>query len=1155
MLDSILFADEGEYEISLVASDGVCSSTTEQFVYVLGEDNCDYRTFQFQYDLPGDTSTLKFGYQAVTVLADSTILFSTSTKNGQVYFIKSKTNGQFLWIKKINTLPYPELPKGGKIVQCATADKGFAVILPDTIGGLTRLRILAKFAADGAFEWSRVFENAPEGPAYLTSVVASQDGNLAVCGGFESGGLLWAKFDLAGNLQWSQHFKVPNVVLGLDAMVALPDGDYFAVGRNQARLVELRIKANGALGWRRSNTVQSNLQYAQTHKSLHYSSLETVVYYAESGNMIAKLDTNGVKIWAIKFPQNSIAAQENGELVLCGKNEPGSNIASLARTSEGPNPVWGKLLPNTNGNLWDVAINPNESGYFSIGTLLDANTQQQKLWIIKLDENGGTGNCEPQDLIFPHETTVLNPGYVGMAPVAIPVSKAGMTYPSSPGNFDKDTVCVPACVYLLELCDNGLDDDGDNLFDCLDPDCPCSEDQCNPRRADLWYFGEHAGLDFSTDPPKVLTDGKIDAYASSSTMCDTKGNLLFYTGNQVYNRFHQPTPNGNNIGPYPIIVPHPGNPKLFYIFSDSPLPTVNLFDMSLDDGRGDIASSITINQSLNGMVVTKSCSFNGYWLVTRRVDVFGDPTDFFAYKIDENGFDPDPVVSPTGEVNNWAYTLTISPDGRRLANGFRNGGSAYLAIYDFDPKWSGMVSNSRILMTVPSLTPINSFAFSPNSRYLYASGTFPGNATVLQFDLEAGDVNAIKNSMVVIVSGAAGSQGKALQLAPNGKIYMPNLINIPNSSLSSYLDIIHSPNSPGLACQYQVQGLDLSATPGVGFDLCNVVSSYLAEPYISFPPESLDTICALNSPINYQISNIQCSVDSITWATENISTEIIPNGNQASIRFLSPGSGRIVVTAFSDCGNVSDTLNVLVVAPINKILELGPDIVVCQNGVFSFNAGSGFARYQWSDGTADSTLTTLFPGEYWVNVWDLCGNFQSDTITISVAPNSGLDLGPDLPQQCPGLSATYQRPANLASWQWSPGDFLSCPDCPSVTLSPTSTTTWIVIGQTTDGCISVDTISATIRDTLLFSRDTFVCEGQMLTLFGAHLPADTTAQIYLQAPGIGCDTLLTVHVLGIENASTSLSVTICPNAFFQLQRCFDSCRHGGYIPSVQFSCL
>ena len=65
----------------------------------------------------------------------------------------------------------------------------------------------------------------------------------------------------------------------------------------------------------------------------------------------------------------------------------------------------------------------------------------------------------------------------------------------------------------------------------------CSQDE---KFANTWYFGYKAGLDFNqaTDsiPPKVLTDGAMDAPAGSGVMSDGTGKILFYSnGETVWN--------------------------------------------------------------------------------------------------------------------------------------------------------------------------------------------------------------------------------------------------------------------------------------------------------------------------------------------------------------------------------------------------------------------------------------------------------------------------------------------------------------------------------------------------------------------------------------------------------------------------------------------
>ncbi|MBC7778271.1 MAG: gliding motility-associated C-terminal domain-containing protein, partial [Phycisphaerae bacterium] len=782
------------------------------------------------------------------------------------------------------------------------------------------------------------------------------------------------------------------------------------------------------------------------------------------------------------------------------------------------------------------------TAYKDIGLILTGdnyNFGSQSAWILKTDRKGRIGDCPSESFNFT-VTDVADPGIIQSIIIEVPAhSLIQSSVTVHPFSITSDTLCAFACITPNEICNNNLDDDEDGLFDCLDPECLCEENQCKPKEANIWYFGNQAGLDFSSEPPTVLTNGKTDNLGVSATMSDENGNLMFYTdGNTVYNRFHQPMPNGDlQIGSdnTALIIPHPTNTSLYYVFHLTPGAGVfySLVDMSLDEGRGDVISTqknVLLLFLATGMSAVKSCSFNGYWLLLRDR---GNQSVFFAYRINENGLDGlNPVQSNSGQIVNDVFQMKISPDGKRVACTVQNNfflGDYKITIHDFDPYTGGMVFNSQILEEYITPNGAVGVEFSPTGRFLYVTGSFDGLDKVLQYDLEAGGIDAIRNSKIVVAAKQSTILGYP-QLGPNGKIYLSSSVNF--APVSFHLDVIHQPNLSGLACQYQAASVFLPPSGSVGYGLCNFISSNFKTPHIAFPNNAPDTICAINTPINYQIPNVQCDVDSISWQTENLSAEIQTNYQYATIRYLSPGSGRLFVTAYTPCGTATDTLNVLVVAPLNKTLNLGPDLTVCDNGVFSFNAGSGYTRYQWSDGTADSTTTTLFPGKYWVNVWDLCGNFQTDTITVSIAQNSVLDLGADLPQQCSGFSVHYHRPANFADWKWAPADFLSCADCPNVTLSPNTSASWVVVAKTSDGCISVDTLRATIRDTLLFSRDTSVCVGQQLALFGAHLPADTTAEFFLPAPGLGCDTLLTINVLGIENAASGLSTTICPNTVF-----------------------
>lgn len=73
--------------------------------------------------------------------------------------------------------------------------------------------------------------------------------------------------------------------------------------------------------------------------------------------------------------------------------------------------------------------------------------------------------------------------------------------------------------------------------------------------ANVWYFGENGGLDFSTSPATVIAgktgvDGNTDIMESSSTMADANGNILFsVVGKNIYSAdgvVRGTLPNGSN---------------------------------------------------------------------------------------------------------------------------------------------------------------------------------------------------------------------------------------------------------------------------------------------------------------------------------------------------------------------------------------------------------------------------------------------------------------------------------------------------------------------------------------------------------------------------------------------------------------------------------
>ena len=470
--------------------------------------------------------------------------------------------------------------------------------------------------------------------------------------------------------------------------------------------------------------------------------------------------------------------------------------------------------------------------------------------------------------------------------------------------------------------------------------------------------------------------------------------------------------------------------------------------------------------------------------------------------------------------------MKFSPSGKQLA---RTSSNATLVLYDFDAEFSqsGRFYNPQRFTVGTSLEYAFGVEYSPTGRYLYVSvyRLSQVRSVVYQFDLRAGDLTAIVNSRTEVATDIPFGTFAEMQLAPNGKIY------VANTTSDNLIDVIHRPDAPGLACQYQKSGLVLPGVSEYNHGFSNCIASDFHQPQIAFSPDAPDSICDVSIPTNYYIKNVHCAVDSIQWTLSGVAGTIVTNYQYASVTYSGPGQGQLIVTAYTACGPATDTLPVTVHAGFSKTLDLGPDRTVCDNGVFTFHAGSGFPRYRWQDGSTDSVLTTLLPGKYWVDVYDRCNNRQTDTVIVRVAPVSVLSLGPDL-RQCAGLPMTFQRPSFFAAWQWSPAALLSCDTCASVSADPITTTSWIVTARTTDGCLSVDTLYWNIVDTLFATRDTVVCAGQTIDLYGVPVPADTTVHFLRPSLGPGCDTLLTVQALGLETPTDTMRARICAGQFF-----------------------
>lgn len=327
-----------------------------------------------------------------------------------------------------------------------------------------------------------------------------------------------------------------------------------------------------------------------------------------------------------------------------------------------------------------------------------------------------------------------------------------------------------------------------------------------------WYFGKGAGIVFSADSA-TATNSRLFTEEGSATLSDQNGQLLLYTnGITVWNRNHRVMPNGNGLmggkssTQSALILPKPGSDSTYYIFTTDIQAQSNglrysVVDMTKADGNGDIVTrnNFLIAPATEKLTAVRHSNNRDWWVIAHRWNSNG----YMAFLVSAEGVSVQPVMSNVGTVHGGPNRkaigyLSASPDGTKLASALWDSDSNF-EILSFD-RSSGKVSNPILLKGYEEAYGV---VFSPDGTKLYgsANGVGGGKAQVIQFDLTSGNADAIAKSAVVVGTSASPRIG-ALQLAPDGKIYVARQDN-------NYLGVISNPNAKGTASTYTDNGFHL----------------------------------------------------------------------------------------------------------------------------------------------------------------------------------------------------------------------------------------------------------------------------------------------------------------------------------------------------------
>ncbi len=521
-------------------------------------------------------------------------------------------------------------------------------------------------------------------------------------------------------------------------------------------------------------------------------------------------------------------------------------------------------------------------------------------------------------------------------------------------------------------------------------------------KASHWYFGEGAGLifDLNTDTVSATTAAQntINTNEGCSSIADFNGNLLFYTdGRNVWDKNHNIMPNAN----YPangllgdpsstssgLIVPKPGNPDQYYIFTvDEPhhqnafafpnqgpadqsgnsLPNYtfsnggnagaipeaddgfnnglaySLVDLSLNGGNGDVVPSeknielVTYDPTDQGQASYK-CSEKitavehadgaSYWVLTHFMD------KFYAFRIDNSGVNTSPqetqiapLINYTGYRRNGIGYMKASPDGTKIAVAHRqNGNTEGQTANATGSVWIYDFDNSSGTLSNPSNLLPNSGPYSLEFSPDSSKLYVSNDSSVIQFDLFSPSPS---NSLAFIHTNPFNPVQNRVPFIGALQLGPDGRIYIANTDNYNTLDVINEPNEVGVNCDYVQNGIQLAPGTSAVIGLPPFIQSFFLASIV------FENSC-VDDNIQFSVNTTQ-NYDSISWDFgDGLGVSNLDNPS-----YTYTNLGTYTVSAEITIGTEVNTFSETIIITSNPIANFVTDINECDDdndGILSFD--------------------------------------------------------------------------------------------------------------------------------------------------------------------------------------------------------------------------
>jgi gliding motility-associated-like protein len=522
------------------------------------------------------------------------------------------------------------------------------------------------------------------------------------------------------------------------------------------------------------------------------------------------------------------------------------------------------------------------------------------------------------------------------------------------------------------------------------------------RVANVWYFGENAGIDFNEQPPLPLNDGQIQAPAGAAAISDRNGQNLFYTnGTSVYDRSH--TLMDGNIGgdsladQSSIIIPFPEDETMFYIFT-----TEDIWDASGEHGYVLSYSIVDIKEiggGTLGEVVAEDVPLfaksteriaaieagNGYWLLAHE---FGTNT-FRAYPITPDGIGP-PVLSSIGTVHNQTVKeygegyMKFSPDGTKVAVALATPMGNFVELFEFDPQ-TGQLSNYVQIELNEDFNDYQVYGveFSSGSEKLFVTLNNETNpqSRLYEFKIHNFNKDSIEDN-IELMAEEAGVNFGALQTGPDGQIYIAMDGQGFVGQFQPNTDTLQTSNFNYVNNRFDLNG----GTSGLG--LPNFVQNFTNQP--PSPAASVTDGC-IGVPTQFTGSGTS-SIDEFLWTFGDGASDTNPETEHT---YLNDSIYTVTFNVSNRCGLDTSIVQQVTISGNPDEPTLDDVGVICTDSlVLDANASNTPGlTYLWNTGDTTKTIAVATPTRYSVIVANAAGCTSEDTIEVYDG-RPQFDLGP-----------------------------------------------------------------------------------------------------------------------------------------------------------------